>query len=97
MNYGQIPIVHKVGGLADTVFDHRSFNENSTWGYGVTFKTASSDALQHAVAEALELYSNMERYNKIAVHNMHCDFSWKESAKAYLALYTKIIEERDHG
>ena len=97
MNYGQIPIVHKVGGLADTVFDHGSFNENSTWGYGVTFKTASSDALQHAVAGALELYSNMERYNKIAAHNMHCDFSWKESAKAYLALYTKIIEERNHG
>jgi len=97
MNYGQMPVVHEVGGLADTVFDHRSFQKNSTRGYGITFRTASPGALQHAVSEALELYSNMERYNEIATHNMHCDFSWKESAKAYLALYTKIIEEENHG
>ena len=97
MNYGQMPIVHEVGGLADTVFDHRSFQRNSPRGYGITFKTADPDALQHAVSEALELYSNVERYNEIATHNMYCDFSWHESARVYLALYTKIIEERDHG
>ena len=97
MNYGQMPIVHAVGGLADTVFDHRTFHANSTRGYGITFETATSSALQHAVSEALELYSNMERYTAITTHNMHCDFSWQESTRAYLALYTKIIKKGNHG
>ncbi len=97
MKYAEVPIVHAVGGLADTVQDHKYFDEKSSKGYGIRFKTASSDAFREAVLEGFDLYRDKQRYNKITEHNMDCDFSWRESAKVYVGLYKKITKERDHG
>ena len=97
MNYGQIPIVHRVGGLADTVQDYKGFDTKSTKGYGITFAEANVSSLIEAIDQALELYANKRHYNTIIKHNMLCDFSWQESAKTYLKLYTAMIEKRENG
>jgi len=97
MAYAQIPLVHKVGGLADTVNDYKTFDATISKGYGITFSQPSKVAFLNAFDEALALYADKSQYNKIAKHNMLCDFSWQESATSYTALYKNITQKRTHG
>ena len=90
MNYGAIPIVHKVGGLKDTVHDYNLFDKDSTKGYGILFEEVSSNGLIDSFNEAMKLYGTKKEYNKIVKHNMLCDFSWKNSAKLYDKLYKQL-------
>ena len=90
MSYGAIPIVHKVGGLKDTVNDYKLFDKESNKAYGILFEDPSSDSLIYSFNEALALYSTKKDYNKIVKHNMLCDFSWKNSAKLYDKLYKQL-------
>lgn len=91
MRYGTLPLVHHTGGLADTVTDINAFDEKSDDGYGIVFTEPSRDALMHAFLRALSLYQDKTAYNDVIQHNMQCDFSWKESAKAYHKLYQTMI------
>ena len=90
MSYGSIPIVHKVGGLKDTVHDYKLFDNKSSKGYGILFEKPSSDSLINSFDEAIKLYSTKKDYNKIVKHNMLCDFSWKNSAEQYVKLYKQL-------
>jgi len=92
MRYGSVPVVHKIGGLADSVISEKEFNTESTDGYGITFDRANQGDFIAAIEQAIELYENKRRYNRICRHNMQCDFSWQESAKEYEALYNNQID-----
>lgn len=97
MHYGAIPVVHHVGGLVDTVHKEKDFDPKLSQGYGIAFTNPTEYAFIKAIYHALEIYANKRYHNKIAKHNMTCDFSWKKSAKSYLQLYADIMEERNHG
>lgn len=90
--YGSIPIVHRVGGLADTVKRFEIYDVASPHGYGVLFNTPTSRSFMAAVHKALELYSDKKHSDEIANHNMRCDFSWAKSAKIYSDLYEKLLK-----
>jgi len=91
MSYGALPIVHSVGGLADSVHNYREFDAKSQQAYGISFTHATEQSLSHATQEALELYKSKKDYNKIIKHNMLCDFSFEAGAKLYSTLYEKTI------
>ncbi len=97
MNYGSIPIVHSVGGLADTVHDHKAFDSESQKGYGIVFSKPDHAALLDAVKQALLLYGMKTTYNQIVKHNMQCDFSWRESGKLYIKEYEKLRAKSQRG
>ncbi len=97
MHYGQMPVVHHVGGLADTVHHYKDFDVKTGNGYGIVFSKPSANALVTAIDQALDVYDTKTHYNKIVKHNMLCDFSWQESAESYFKLYETIREERSHG
>ena len=97
MNYGSMPIVHSVGGLADTVHDYAAFYTKSQKGYGVVFNNPDSELFLNAVEKALLLYGTKTRFNKIIKHNMLCDFSWKESAELYIKEYENMREDAKYG
>ncbi|MCJ7764903.1 MAG: glycogen synthase, partial [Thiovulaceae bacterium] len=90
MHYGGLPVVRHVGGLADTVDQDKNFDPMTNRGYGIVFSRATERSFFKAFGRAVELYDDKSRYNGIAKHNMHCDFSWQQSAKAYKALYRMI-------
>ena len=90
MSYGAIPLVHKVGGLKDTVNDYKLFDKESSKGYGILFEKPIVDSLINSFDEAIKLYTTKKDYNKIVKHNMLCDFSWKHSAELYSNLYKKL-------
>ncbi len=92
MRYGTLPVVHAVGGLAESVRPFERFAADAKTGFGVTFAEETAEALIDAVERALRLYEAPERFGAICRHNMHCDFSWRASAAAYLACYRRLEE-----
>lgn len=87
LRYGTVPIVRRVGGLADTVIDARPENLRANRATGIVFDPATPQALLQAVARALELYDNRRAWKKLALTGMRKDFSWRRSAREYLKLY----------
>lgn len=87
LRYGAVPIVRRVGGLADTVVDARAPTLADGSATGIVFDEASPEALLGAVARALELYKSKRAWRTLAMEGMRQDFSWRKSAHEYVALY----------
>lgn len=91
LKYGTLPLVHKTGGLADTVTD---YTENPNQGNGFVFDEYSSEALLSAIERAVEVYSNKRKWNTIVKKCMKIDHSWKNAVKKYMELYEKAAEKK---
>lgn len=86
LRYGTVPMVHRTGGLRDTVID---FGDDG--GYGICFDQTSVDDICHSVSRALELYADQAHLNLLRTKMMGLDFSWDRSAKEYIDLYERLI------
>lgn len=88
LRYGTVPVVHRTGGLADTVADASSralFEENAT---GFAFEHADADGLWWAVNRAIELHRRPAVWwEKLVRTGMRQNFDWRVSAERYQALY----------
>ena len=93
MSYGALPIVHKVGGLKDSVQNYKRFNPQSKKGYGILFEKPHADAFLKSIKEALALFGRKKDYNILIKHNMLCDFSWSKSSELYKKLYKKLLRK----
>jgi len=93
MRYGTLPIVRAVGGLADTVVD---FDARSRSGTGFTFTAYEPAALAHAIRRALRCYSGDESaFTALVRRAMRVNFSWAQSARAYLQIYKHAIRDAE--
>lgn len=92
--YGTVPIVRKVGGLADTVTDATAQQIESNKASGIVFEEASSQALLEAIHRALDLYADKPQLEKVRTTGMSKDFSWRTSAREYLDLYGLALSDR---
>ncbi len=81
--YGTVPIVSRVGGLADTVVDA---DELPLTGTGLMCAPRAS-SLRDALGRSLVLYADSERYRQVQKRAMQRDFSWKNAVAAYETLY----------
>jgi starch synthase len=95
LRYGTVPVVRKTGGLADTVFDWDEYRvQGFDIGNGFSFIDATGYALSTSVYRALEAFKDKPLWRKIQVNGMKRDFSWKASAKKYMALYEKAASRK---
>ncbi|MGQ9534189.1 MAG: glycogen synthase GlgA [bacterium] len=88
LRYGTIPIVHKVGGLVDTVVQ---FNANNLSGNGFLFEPYSPSALIEALKSAYDIYCRQEIFGRLSEVCMKYDFSWNKSAAQYKKLYERLM------
>ena len=90
--YGTPPVVHKVGGLADTV-THASL-ENLANGKATGFVLDHLDrhALVEILRRAMILYRHKLAWQKLMRSGMTRDFGWAKSAHQYLGVYKKICQ-----
>ncbi|RLF67783.1 MAG: glycogen synthase GlgA [Thermoplasmata archaeon] len=89
MRYGSVPIVRNTGGLSDTVIDP---NENKNCARGFKFESLDVEAIKKALSRAIDVYENDREYWKILqLNGMRADFSWRGSARKYLALYKRLL------
>ncbi|MGI6085605.1 MAG: glycogen synthase [Acetivibrionales bacterium] len=88
MRYGTIPVVHKTGGLADTVIDESG---NTGAGTGFTFSNYSKNSFIRAIKKAISLYNDREAWAELVKRAMINDSSWQASAEKYLSIYNEAI------
>jgi starch synthase len=89
MRYGAVPIVRRTGGLADSVTDTTDATLRAKRATGFSFEEPSPAALIEAVQRAVSVFAQPLAWRKIQTNAMRQDFSWKQSAAAYLDLYRK--------
>jgi starch synthase len=85
--YGTVPIVSRVGGLADTVIDADADPQNGT---GLMCEP-NADSLRDALRRAVVLFADAGRYQAVQRRGMARDFSWKVAAAAYERLYQESM------
>ncbi|MDO8496171.1 MAG: glycogen synthase [bacterium] len=88
MRYGCIPIVRKVGGLADSVQD---FAPELGEGTGFVFEKYDPFSLTIAIVRASELYRQKKEWEKLVKRAMAQDFSWEKSAQEYIKLFEMAL------
>ena len=89
LRYGTVPVVRETGGLKDTV---QAYNEYTGEGNGFSFAHYNAHEMLYTLNNALELYSQPEKWGSIVRNAMKSDFSWRQSAKQYIAVYQELIE-----
>jgi starch synthase len=87
LKYGTVPVVRDIGGLHDTIEDVDPASRNGT---GFKFQERTPDALLGAIDRALAAYGQPALWGAIVANGMRQDFSWAQSAKAYLELYAEM-------
>lgn len=88
MRYGCIPIVHHIGGLADTVVN---FEPKTRTGNGFTFMTYDSTNLLMAMTRALENFKYKEMWRHLVAISLREANSWIIPTKKYTELYKTTI------
>ena len=91
MRYGTPPVVHRTGGLADTVIDASNANVANGTATGFVFEHPDVEGLVWALREALSRYHDPISFRRIQLAGMIQDFSWERSAAAYLELYQRML------
>ncbi|MEX3909607.1 glycosyltransferase, partial [Paraburkholderia sp. BR14319] len=88
--YGALPLVHRVGGLADTVVDASLENLADGLATGFVFERFEPDALTAAIRRAFALYGRSRDWRETRSRAMQQDFGWAASAQRYMALYREL-------
>ncbi|MGE3335020.1 MAG: glycogen synthase GlgA [Rhodospirillaceae bacterium] len=83
--YGTIPVVHRVGGLADTVTDEDD---------GFTFDALTPAAAVAALVRAGAYYRKRPRWRAMQRRAMHKHFGWDICARRTLDLYHDVLNDR---
>jgi starch synthase len=90
LRYGTLPVVRRVGGLADTVVDATDDALREDRATGFVFGAATAEALRTAIARAVETYRARGPWRQMMCCAMRQNFSWHAAAKHYVALYREI-------
>ncbi len=88
MRYGCVPVVRRVGGLANTV---QEYNPGTDEGNGFLFNNYDPWEFFAAIVRALELFRFKDPWSVIQQHGMAADHSWHVSALRYVEIYRKAI------
>jgi starch synthase len=98
LRYGTVPVVRGVGGLADTVRDAGPEDGRLPRGAnGFVFHEASAAALLGAVRRALAQFARPRRWRALQGAGMRADHSWDRSAREYVKIYGRALEEARPG
>ncbi|MET0047874.1 MAG: glycogen synthase GlgA [Sedimenticola sp.] len=93
LRYGTVPIVHRTGGLADTVVDINSNTLLDGSATGFVFDTPDGHALWNCIERVCEFRKRPGIWwDKLATTGMKQDFSWDASALHYQDLYRQAID-----
>jgi len=90
LKYGTLPLVRRVGGLADTVVDASLENLDDGHATGFVFEQFDSAGIDAAVRRAFALYKRHSEWEDVQAYAMQQQFGWDAAAATYLALYQHI-------
>jgi starch synthase len=88
--YGTLPLVHRVGGLADSVVDCTLENIAEDRATGFSFDQFELSAYDAAMRRAFALAARPADLAQVQQCAMRQQFSWDVAARQYLALYEQV-------
>jgi len=91
LRYGTVPIVHRTGGLVDTV---QQWQPSTGQGNGILFEHHDAAGLRWAIETALSLYRDRDAWRHLMRNGMAEDFSWDAQARLYEQLYHRLQNMR---
>ncbi|MEJ7139160.1 glycogen synthase GlgA [Amphibiibacter pelophylacis] len=93
LRYGSVPVVRRVGGLADTVTHADFITLQDDTATGFLFDDYSADALGHALRLALAAYRRPADWRQIQQAGMRQPLGWEQAAQAYADLYRRLVPQ----
>jgi starch synthase len=87
LRYGTVPIVHRTGGLADTV---QLWDPRDRTGTGIVFDHFTGEGLAWAIEAALSTYRDPAAWQTLVRNGMAQNFSWDNQGKLYEELYRRL-------
>jgi starch synthase len=94
LRYGTIPVVARVGGLADSVIDANEAALTAGVATGLQFWPAEQEAMDDALRKLMRLWRNQPVWQRLQRNAMAADVSWRGPAQHYAALYNALLAER---
>ena len=94
MRYGAVPLVARVGGLADSIIDANDMAIAAGVATGIQFAPVTQDALDTAIRQTFRLWADQTLWQQLQQNGMAADVSWHHPAKHYASLYRELARER---
>ena len=85
-----MPVVSRVGGLADTVIDANDAALKAGVATGLMFSDITPDGLLDAVRKTVALYRQPALWKALQQAGLRADVGWRRSAAEYAALYRRL-------
>jgi starch synthase len=92
LHYGAVPVVARVGGLADTVIDANAAALAAGVATGVQFAPVTAGMLELALRRTVALYREPSVWHTLQENGMAAEVSWRGSARQYATLYRELVE-----
>jgi starch synthase len=94
LRYGTVPVVARVGGLADTVIDANDAALAAAVATGFQFAPVTADALEAALARMTRVYRDKVAWRCLQERGMATDVGWHRPARQYAELYQALADRR---
>jgi starch synthase len=88
LRYGTVPIVHKTGGLADTV---EQWNPRSGRGTGFPFEHHDAAGLRWGLEAAFSAFKDRRQWDRLVQNGMAQDYGWGKQSKLYELVYQRLL------
>jgi starch synthase len=90
LRYGAVPVVSRVGGLADTIIDANEMAVAAGVATGIQFGPVTGENLGLAIRRAEALFRNAPVWRAMQKNGMTVDVSWRNPARRYADLYREV-------
>ena len=87
LRYGTIPIVHRTGGLADSV---QHFNPATGQGTCCVFNDFDANAIRWALENTLDWFADAALWQRIVQNAMAQDYSWDRQISRYVSMFREL-------
>ena len=87
--YGTVPSVRECGGLYDTI---HAYNKFTGEGNGFSFANYNAHEMMGVIRNAMQLFTDRRKWNRLVRNVMKVDFSWQVSAQKYIELYKSLLK-----
>ena len=91
LKYGSLPLVRRVGGLADTVVDCTLEDLAEGNATGFVFDEFSVAGFERALRRAFALYGRRAEWSAVRARGLRQDLGWQHAAAQYVALYQAAL------
>jgi starch synthase len=94
LHYGCVPVVSRVGGLADTVIDANDAALSAGVASGIQFSPVDRPSFESALMRTAALFRDEKLWREMQRRGMRADVSWQRSAYQYAALFRELCGEQ---